>query len=58
MIRNFETSTTVGLHCTVCGELKVVETKYPRLAYFLINRFRKEHEHLERRIKVNVIHSN
>jgi len=58
MIRTFETSTTVALHCTVCGELKVVETDAPKFAYLQINKFRKEHEHLERRIKVNVIHSN
>lgn len=36
----------VHMHCPVCGVLKNVGTKDPKFAYLMINRFRREHEHL------------
>ena len=43
MIKITETEEVVIMHCTKCGEVKVVEVDSPKFAYREINKFRKRH---------------
>jgi len=47
-ITEYETHNVVIMYCPECGVIEGVKTNDAKFAYLEINRFRKEHEHLEK----------
>lgn len=47
-ITEYEEHNVVIMHCLECDAIKGVKTNDAKSAYLEINKFRKEHEHLEK----------
>jgi len=48
-ITEYETRNIAIMHCLKCDAIKCIKTYDAKSAYMEINKFRGEHEHLERR---------